>query len=243
MPDVISVVVPAYNEEGYLGETLASLNRARAVLEKKVEIGVEILVVDNGSSDATARIALQAGARVVEATSRNIALVRNAGARLCAGSVIVFVDADTVVPDALFVRIWSAMSDPACLGGAVDAEMRVGRAAVRAYLACWRALGKLMQMAQGATQFCRREAFFSIAGYDETLFMGEDVDFFSRLKALAKRQRGRLALISDIQVVPSPRRFDQWPIWRIVIWTNPLFIVVFRRKRAWWSAWYDRAVR
>ena len=87
-------------------------------------------------------------------------------------------------------------------------------------------------MAQGATQFCRRDAFLALNGYDETLFMGEDVDLYWRLKKFAKRRNVGVSFIEDITVVPSTRRFDQWGLWRTLIWTNPLFILMFRRERA-----------
>src|SRR5258705_286541 len=89
-------------------------------------------------------------------------------------------------------------------------------------------------MAQGATQFCRRDLFFVLNGYDETLFMGEDVDFHWRLKRIAKRENGGVVFIEDPRVVSSTRRFDQWRLWRTVVWTNPLFILLFRRRKTCW---------
>src|SRR5258706_2159067 len=114
------------------------------------------------------------------------------------------------------------MSDATCLGGAVDTDYRPAKLTVKIYLRFWRILGKLTGMAQGATQLCRRDLFFALNGYDETLFMGEDVDFHWRLKRIAKRQKASVVSIEDLRVVPSTRRFDQWPLWRTLVWTNPL---------------------
>ena len=58
---LLSIVVPAFNEEGYLGETLASLNRARAFLQREWTLEAEIIVVDNDSDDSTADVALALG--------------------------------------------------------------------------------------------------------------------------------------------------------------------------------------
>ena len=55
---LLSIVVPAFNEEDYLGETLASLDRAKAFLQRERSIQTEIIVVDNDSDDATADVAL-----------------------------------------------------------------------------------------------------------------------------------------------------------------------------------------
>ena len=93
-------------------------------------------------------------------------------------------------------------------------------------------------MAQGAAQFCRRTAYADLSGYDESYFMGEDVDFYWRLKALCLETGGYAKLLSDVQVVPDPRRFDQFPVWRTLVWTNPLFLVLFRKKAWAWRDWY-----
>ena len=239
---LLSVVIPAFNEERYLGETLASLKQARVLLERERGIQVELIVVDNNSDDSTADVARAQGATVIT-EPHNVAKVRNTGAKTCHGDVIVFVDADTLVPDALLVRIADAMSDETCFGGAMDTEYRPTKLAVRIYLQFWRVIGTLTGMAQGATQFYRRDIFFALDGYDETLFMGEDVDLYWRLKKLAKRKNAHVALIEDIRVRPSTRRFDQWRLWRTLLWTNPLFILMFRRKKRRWHGWYVAAPR
>jgi glycosyltransferase involved in cell wall biosynthesis len=240
---LISVIIPAFNEEGYLGETLASLNRAKTFLGDERGPQAEIIVVDNDSDDSTADVARALGATVARETQHNVAKVRNTGAKLSHGDVLVFVDADTIVPDKLLWRIVEAMSDATCFGGAVDTDYRPMKRMVKAYLRCWRILGKLTGMAQGATQFCRRDLLFALNGYDESLFMGEDVDFYWRLKRIAKRQNGCVVFIEDLRVVPSARRFDQWRFWRTLIWTNPLFILLFQRRRTSWHGWYKAPPR
>jgi glycosyltransferase involved in cell wall biosynthesis len=240
---LISIVVPAFNEAGYLGETLASLNRAKAFLQRERSIQAEIIVVDNDSDDSTAEVALALGATVAGEAVHNVAKVRNTGAKLSNGETIVFVDADTIVPDKLLSRIADAMSDDTCFGGAVDPIYRPMKLAVQAYLQFWRIIGKLTGMAQGATQFCRKDVFFTLEGYDETLFMGEDVDLYWRLKKFAKGQNGSVVFIEDIRVVPSTRRFDQWRLWRTLLWTNPLFILMFRRSERCWRGWYKAVPR
>lgn len=240
---LISVVVPAFNEEDYLGGTLAGLGRAAAFLMKERAVAAELIVVDNDSSDSTAEVARAFGAAVVKETLHNVSKVRNAGAACARGDVLVFVDADTLVPEASLSRVAEAMAEPDCFGGALDTSYRPAKLTSKIYLQCWRAVGKLAGMAQGATQFCRRDAFAALNGYDETLYMGEDVDFYWRLKRLAKRRRGRVRFVDDVRVVPSARRFDQWSLWRTLVWTNPLFILLFRRRRAAWRGWYGRVPR
>lgn len=235
----ISVIVPAYNEERYLGETLKSVHRAKDFLLTKDAVSPEIIVVDNDSTDSTSDIALSLGARVVKETKRNVARVRNAGASAASGDVLVFIDADTIVPAELLWRIDQLMASSSCFGGAVDTDYRPAKTLVKIYLQLWRILGKLAGMAQGATQFCSREDFLSLAGYDESLYMGEDIDFHWRLKQFAKRRNGHVCFIEDIRVVPSTRRFDQWSFWRTLICTNPFYVLAFRRKEKIWKGWYS----
>jgi glycosyltransferase involved in cell wall biosynthesis len=234
----ISVIVPAYNEERYLGEALKSIQKAKEFLLKKDAVPVEIIVVDNGSTDSTSDIALSSGASVVKETKHNVARVRNAGASFAKGKVLVFIDADTIVPDELLWRINEVMVSQSCFGGAVDTDYRATKTLVNIYLHLWRILGRLAGMAQGATQFCRREVYASMLGYDEALYMGEDIDFYWRMKQFAKRQNAHVCFIEDIQVVPSTRRFDQWSFWRILICTNPFYVLAFRRKERAWRGWY-----
>ena len=240
---LLSIVIPAFNEAACLGETLANLNRAQTFLERETRIQAEIIVVDNDSDDSTAEVARACGAAVVFEKQHSIAKARNSGARVSHGDVLVFVDADTIVPEESLARIAKTMSDPSCFGGALDTDYRPRKLTVRVYLQFWRMLGGLMGMAQGATQFCRRDSFLTLNGYDETLFMGEDVEFYWRLKKFAAAQNGRVVFIDDLRVVPATRRFDQWPLWRTLLWTNPLLILLLRRRKKSWEGWYRSAPR
>ena len=239
----LSVIVPAFNERAYLPAPLQHLDAAARRLDAVGDADVEIVVVDNASTDGTGDLARHAGARVIGEAEHNIARVRNAGAASTVHDVLVFVDADTLVPPELLLAIGEAMSDLACAGGAVDTLYRPRRAVLRAYLSIWRAIGLVGGMAQGACQFCRRSAFQALGGYDETQYMGEDVDFHWRLKKLARRRGWRTCFIRGLQVIPSTRRFDQWPVWRTLVWTNPLLLVALRRRKATWAGWYTDAPR
>lgn len=236
---VLSVIIPAFNEDRFLPRTLDHLHRAMEHMGAIPDRGVEIIVVDNASTDRTAEVALAAGAKVLSVPEHNIGRVRNAGAAAASGDVLVFLDADTLVPEGALRRIAQVMEDSACMGGAADVDHRPARLVIKLYLRMWRLIGGVFGMAQGALQFCRRDAFFELGGYDESIYMGEDVDFYWRLGKLAKAQSQRLQYLKDVRVVPSARRFDQWSTWRILVETNPFYITLFRRRHAAWRGWYD----
>lgn len=235
----LSVIIPAYNEEQWIARTLGSINRAREYLHKEGGPAAELLVVDNASTDRTAQMAHALKVKVVEEPVHIIAKVRNTGAKAAAGDILVFIDADVMVPETLLWRITQCLSDPVCIGGAVDTDYQPVHFSVKMYLQLWRLIGKAARMAQGAVQFFRRDAFFSLGGYDETLYMGEDVDLYWRLRRGAKQQGSRVCLINDLHVAPSCRRFDQWPLWRTLIWTNPFVVPFFRRQKGFWDGWYQ----
>ena len=90
---MISFIVPAYNEELLIGRTLAAIHAAA----REVGEPYEVIVVDDASTDGTATVAGQGGARVVPVHYRQIGRVRNAGARVATGGIFVFVDADTLI--------------------------------------------------------------------------------------------------------------------------------------------------
>jgi glycosyltransferase involved in cell wall biosynthesis len=238
----LSVILPAFNEARALPATLAALDEARRHIQ--LRFGTDVLVVDNASTDATAEVARSAGARVVSEPFRNVARARNAGASAARGEVLVFVDADAWVPRESLEQIAGAMNDPRCIGGALGVLHRPRSRVLRAYLAGWRLLGRALRMSQGATQFCRRDAFDALAGYNERLWMGEDVELQWRLRRLARGTARSHRVIHQCRVVPSPRRFDQWPLWRTLVWTNPLVTMALARSaRVWRKGWYETPPR
>lgn len=239
----ISVIIPAFNEEFYLPDTLHAVENSAVLLRSRHGVNCEAIVVDNGSVDATAQVARSLGARVIAEPEHNVARVRNCGAAAAQGEVLVFLDADTHIPEELLACIHWVSAVPGCVGGAVDTEWRPMKRSIRAYLWAWRIIGKMAGMAQGATQFCLRDAFTSLGGYDESLFMGEDVDFYWRLRRHARHVGGQVRFIHELKVVPSCRRYDHWAVWRTLIWTNPLVIAPLRRARFMWRSWYDAPLR
>ena len=239
----LSVIIPALNEERFIGETLRRLHEAVHDLRDNCHCSAQVIVVDNASEDQTAMVARGLGATVITEPIRNIARARNTGAGMAEGSVLFFLDADTLVPPTVLSRVATVMSDHFCIGGAVEVQHLPVRPSVRLYLGLWRVLGRVCGMAQGAAQFWRREQFILQGGYDETIYMGEDVDFHWRMKRAARKQGRNVQHISDVQVVPSPRRFDRWPLWKTLLWTNPVVVGLLRHHKRPWRGWYEDVPR
>lgn len=236
----VSVIIPAYDEERCLPETLAHVGRALS----RAACPAEIIVVDNDSRDGTRRIAEEFGARVVSEREHNISRVRNAGAEKASGDLLVFIDADTLVPETLFQKITAALKDEQCFGGAVAVEYAgFERRWMRFYLLGWKFWGAAFNMKQGAAQFCRGSVFEELGGYDRTIFMGEDVEFYWRLAGYARRRGGWLYFVEEPKVTTSARRFDKMSPWKTLLLTHPIFIRLSWRKKSFWKDWYEKPVR
>jgi glycosyltransferase involved in cell wall biosynthesis len=94
----ISVIIPAHNEEKFLRKCLESL-------QKQTEKPFEIIVVDNNSTDRTAAIAREFGAKVVAEKQQGISFARNAGFNAAKGEIIARIDADTIALPNWITRI------------------------------------------------------------------------------------------------------------------------------------------
>src|SRR4051812_33045167 len=91
-PPAVSFIIPAFNECRRIGATLEAIRRQTSELSN-----VEIVVVDNGSTDDTPGIATSYGGRVVVQRGGTIGALRNTGVRHTTGAVIVFLDADVIL--------------------------------------------------------------------------------------------------------------------------------------------------
>ena len=237
--DSISIIIPALNEEAFIGRTLEQLkvavNRWGGV--------AEVIVVDNDSSDRTSLIASEFGARVIHEAQRNISKARNRGAMEATGAVVFFLDADTLLPEETLEKVAEVIGESDIEGGAIDLLHEPAGLLLGIYFSFWRVFGRWFGMAQGAAQFYRREEFLKAGGFDETIFMGEDVECFQRIASVAKKGGRRMKLIDDVQAIPSTRRFDQWPLWKTLVDTNPLFIRLLWKRKKVWGGWYDDVPR
>ena len=227
---MISFIVPAYNEEKYLATTLASIHAAA----KAVGEPYEIVVADDGSTDGTAALAADGGAKVVRVAHRQIAATRNSGARAASGDMFVFVDADTTVNPEVVRAAMDAMAAGAAGGGAAvrfETAPRWAHMLMRLFVPVFR----LLKLAAGCFVFCTREAFEKTGGFDETYFAGEEI-FFSQ----ALKRHGRFVVVRPT-VTTSARKTENRTFWQMawlcleVLVRSPFGV----KKRQHADFWYD----
>ena len=193
---LLSIVVPAHNEEPFIVATLRALHAAA----KEAGRPFEIVVVDDGSTDRTASLAAAEGARVVPAAVRQIAGARNAGARAAGGELLMFVDADTIVPAAALRAAVLALEAGAVGGGASPVFDAGTPAWARRTIGFTVWFLRTMGWAAGCFLFARRDAFERAGGFDERYFASEEIHLSRALKRL-----GRFVILRE-HVVTSGRK-------------------------------------
>jgi glycosyltransferase involved in cell wall biosynthesis len=203
---MISFIVPAHNEEAWVGRCVSAIRNAAESLGEPHEI----IVVDDASTDATAAIARQQGAQVIRVEHRQIAATRNAGARQARGDVLFFVDADTLTNAPAIQSALRAIRAGAIGGGCVPR--------FEGWLPWWfRLTEPLIEPAvrlarflpSGAFLFCTRSAFETTGGFDENYFAAEEVMFVAALK-----RQGRFAILAET-VVTSGRKIRAHSFWTL----------------------------
>jgi len=200
----ISVIIPAHNEELYVGPCIES------ILAGKTPDLREIIVVDNASTDRTADVAgRHPMVRVVREWKKGITHAREAGRKAATGEILAYVDADSRVP-----KDWLAMIEKGfrenprlvCLSGPCEYydfpawKNRI----VRLYWNVARPLNMMTgAMVLGSNFAARKEALETIGGFDTSIaFYGEDTNIARRLK-----KQGEVRFVQRFRVASSARRF------------------------------------
>lgn len=177
----LSVIIPAKNEEEYLGKCLDSLEIAISNWGGKAEI----ILVDNGSTDCTREIAKEKGCKIIEESFGTIAKLRNLGVKDARGSIVAFLDADCLV-----APNWISL----CLENFNDD--RIGMIGTRIVPdfgnatwveKCWYELcpgakrPDYVDWLGSSNVFIKKEVFLNVGGFNEALLVGEDTDLSYRI--------------------------------------------------------------
>jgi rSAM/selenodomain-associated transferase 2 len=203
MTPALSIIVPVLNEAPSLEAALGALRRER-------EQGAEVIVVDGGSADGTVAIA-RAGADQVIAAPRGRASQMNAGARVGRGATLLFLHADTRLPEGAGQALLDGLHRSGREWGRFDVEISGTAPALPMVAAMMNARSRLTGIATGdQAMFASRAAFDAAGGFPEIPLM-EDV---ALSKALKRRSR---PLCLRERVVTSGRRWEQHGALRTIL--------------------------
>jgi rSAM/selenodomain-associated transferase 2 len=211
----ISIVVPVFNESLVLPRLMVDL----AALKEDASLDFELVFVDGGSTDNTADLIQAAGLRVVN-SAKGRAWQMNAGAAKTTGDVLLFLHADTHLPQNAIKTIASSLVGNVCWGRFdVRIDGKSWMLGVVARMMNWRS--RMTGIATGdQAMFMTRDAFQAIDGFPEQVLM-EDIEASRRL-----RQLSRPACISS-PVVTSGRRWENRGVWTTIF-------LMWRLRWAYW---------
>ncbi len=204
---LVTVVIPAHNEENYIRRCIASIHRAQQVYGGEVEI----FVVCNRCTDRTDEIARACGAYVIYNEDRCIAAVRNDGIAAARGKILITIDADNRMTPGTIDEIWRMLGSGQYIGG--GAPMVFERSSFPLYL------NDLLCRAGFAVTglYCgifwaKTETFRQIGGFAD-LRAKEDAATAKRLKALGRERGRRYTCLRDNYLINSTRKFDEQGDW------------------------------
>ncbi|MBI5072768.1 glycosyltransferase family 2 protein [Candidatus Woesearchaeota archaeon] len=198
---MLSIIIPAHNEEKYIGACLQSIKNQKFS-------DYEIIVVCDSCTDKTKQITQKYTKKVYEIKKKNVSAARNFGARKATGDVLVFLDADSVIASNLLVEINKAVKK-GYIGGVTKTKSLedIWKANMM-----W-ALGNFFRhfyITASGVFFCKANEF---TGYDESCHLAEDTDLILKLK-----QKGKLKYITNSYIKTSSRRLETegyfWTIFR-----------------------------
>jgi glycosyltransferase involved in cell wall biosynthesis len=239
-PVKISIVVPAFNEERLLGQSLAQMKSAGAEFARR-GWEVELIVCDNNSTDRTAEIARNAGAQVVFEPVNQIARARNRGASAATGDWLIFVDADSHPSPELFAAVADEIQSGTCLAGGATILLDQKYFVAELIAPLWNLASRWRRLLAGAFIFIKKSAFEEVGGFSNELFVGEELELSQRLKKLADKTGKRIVIVHRHPLVTSARKLQLYTLRQHLAF---LFCVLFDPYRAMKSRekahlWYD----
>ncbi len=236
-----SIIIPAFNEADFLPATLVSVRAAM----RAVTAPGEVIVVDNHSSDGTAAVAEEGGARVVFEPVNQIARARNSGARAAAGGYLIFLDADTTLTPGLLQRTLALLDSGDYCGGGVTVafDTTVSRYAEK-ILCLWNRISRKTNIAAGCYIYCLREAFEEVGGFNEDVYISEEIWLSRRLRAWGKRHGRTFHIMADCPIMTSARKLQWYTPLQMTLWSLPVLLFPpLMRFRLFCAPWYRRPRR
>jgi len=236
----VSIVIPAFNEERLLGETLQHVKGALGAFAVQ-GWEHELIICDNNSTDRTAEIARAAGAQVVFEPMNQIALARNCGAAAATGDWLLFIDADSHPSVELFAEVVKQIQSDRCLAGGCTIRYDGYHPTANFGAGLWNRLSRSWRLLAGSFIFCDAAAFRKVGGFSNELFAGEELDLSKRLGQLAGATGKEIVILHRHPLVTSARKmrlYSTWELLRFVFRAGLNQRRVLRSREA-CHAWYD----
>jgi len=221
---LISVVIPAYNEERLLKQTL---DRIKLAFDKTKDEGFswEIIVCDNNSTDKTAEVASQMGANIVFEPINQISRSRNTGAENARGKWFLFNDADTYPSSELMAEVLDIIGNGDYIGCGTTVIVEEGTLFNKLRMERLNPLFRLFNWSGGAFLLCEGEAFRTLGGFSTDLYAYEEIDFVLRLKRYGRKIGKEFTVLHRHPVITSGRK-GEYGLYSLVILFISNFVAV-----------------
>ena len=203
----ISVIVPAYNEEKLIVESLRAIKLAMSVFSAR-NWDTELIVCNNNSTDRTAELAINEGAKVVFEPINQISRARNCGAAAATGDWLVFVDADSFPTGELLNDAAEKIGTGRYVAGGCTVRMADTGIGLRFMTGLWNCISRAMKSVAGSFIFCDADAFRRVNGFSTELFAAEEIDLSKKLKRLSRQTRRKLIILHRFPLTTSARKFS-----------------------------------
>lgn len=239
-----AIIIPAWNEAQFIESSVAAaLSAMHQVLETQQVTG-QLIVVDNNSSDETAKLARDAGAQVVFEPVNQIARARNAGAAAASAPLYVFVDADSQLSFALLQTALTALNSNEVVGGGchVSPDRDVPRT-VRNGIATWNRISSTFKWAAGCFVFCRADAFHEVGGFTLKRYAGEELVLSRVLRRWGRRRGLRFEIITEHTMPTSMRKMDWYSSGQLFKQMIMVMIPGALGSKRFMSTWYDDSTK
>ena len=204
---LVTVVIPAHNEEKYIERCIDSIKASARIYGGPVEI----IVVCNRCTDKTAELAEASGARVLHNSDRCIAKVRNTGIFDAKGRIVVTIDADNRMTEGSIPEIVSLLGTGKYIGG--GAPIRFERYSLPLYLNDY--LCRISFMLTGlycGIFWAEKSTFEAIGGFVEIKAM-EDAKTAKKLKMYGKKLGKKYTVLKENHLINSTRKYDDMGDW------------------------------
>jgi glycosyltransferase involved in cell wall biosynthesis len=207
-----SLIIPVFNEEDFLPACVRSVQKQLGNFE------IEIIVVDNNSTDHSFEIAKSLGVKVLREVKKGVGQARKTGTENAQGELIMQLDADTQLPENYLIEILKRFEDDknlVCLGGQMYFyDGRLWQNFLRPFFHYWFWLFAVIFSAgrigpMGNNMVFKKEIYNKTSGFDAELKFGEDMDLAKKLSYF-----GKVKLDMSLKFFASARRFvlnrDLW---------------------------------
>lgn len=207
---MISVIIPVYNEEGVIGQTVRYLKSQTDTRYVK-----EIIVVDGGSTDNSIQEAEGEGARVIRSTRKGRSAQMNEGAKIATGSILYFLHADSIPPKTFACDIVEVVKNGYPMG---CYRLRFDNDHWFLKLNAWFTRFDINAFRYGdQSLFVLPDYFNTVNGFCEKHIVMEDHDIIKRL-----RRHGNFIILSN-EVVTSARKYISNGVYKM----QGIFFLIF----------------